>query len=375
VTLLIPLLVLALGGTTIEPCEALREYDGITAVVTEKFYDRNFRGLNWPSRVAFYRKKVKCNVNSEAVATAANELLSELHASHTGVYTSDQLEYWALQSIFSPRLDAYQINDSGIWPRFDGHHWFARYILPGSPAENVGVRTGDELISIDGHAFDPLGFKSATASQLTVSSDGRNRRTVAITAIRRSVEQSFLDATNADRMLIPLDSGEVGYFHLWTGTNPLFLQAMNQGIAMFEDAHVVALIIDLRGGYGGANLDYISALKGSQSLRGIPKVLLIDEGVRSGKEWVAGVMKHEGIATLVGSKTAGAFLGGMANHLFGDKYFLYVAGGAFVPPDVGPIEGIGIEPDVPVSSCWKYCNGADPQLDQALELLRQRLSK
>lgn len=372
-TLFIPL-VFALGGATVKPCEGRKEYDGITAVVTEKFYDRTFRGLDWPARVALYRKKVECNANAKSVAATANELLSELHASHTAVYTSDQLEYWALQSIFSPRLDAYQINNSGIWPRMDGGHWFARYILPGSSAEKAGVRSGDELIAIDGHAFDPLGFKSTAASVLSVSSDGRERRNVAIVAVRQSVEQSFLDATLAEAMLIPLESGQVGYFHLWTGTNPVFLQAMNQAVAQFESAHVLALIIDFRGGYGGANLDYISALKASESLRKIPKVLLIDEGVRSGKEWVAGVVKHEGIATVVGSKTAGAFLGGMVNHLFNDKYFLYVAGAAFVPPDVGPIEGIGIEPDVPVLPCMKYCNGADPQLDKALELIRQRLA-
>jgi carboxyl-terminal processing protease len=134
------------------------------------------------------------------------------------------------------------------------------------------------------------------------------------------------------------------------------------------------LIIDFRGGYGGTSLDYLAALKASAPLRQVPKVLLIDASVRSGKEWVAGVIKHDNIATLVGSRTAGAFLGGRANHLFDDKYFVYVASAAFVPPDIGPIEGIGIEPDVAVQPCLKYCHGVDPQLDAALGLLRDRIA-
>lgn len=88
---------------------------------------------------------------------------------------------------------------------------------------------------------------------------------------------------------------------------------------------------------------------------------------------MAGVIKHDKIATLVGSRTAGAFLGGRANHLFDDKYFLYVASAAFVPPDVGPIEGIGIEPDVPVQPCLKCCHGVDTQLDAAVAFLRKQM--
>jgi len=41
-----------------ESCQARREYDEITALVTQEFYDQTFRGLDWPARVADYRNRV-----------------------------------------------------------------------------------------------------------------------------------------------------------------------------------------------------------------------------------------------------------------------------------------------------------------------------
>jgi carboxyl-terminal processing protease len=287
----------------------LGEYDGITAVVTREFYDRSFRGLDWPSRISSHRQTVQCSSDAKTVAAAANGLLSELHASHTGVYTRDQLEYWALESIFSSDLEAFKTNVSGIWPQRERDGWYARYVLPGSAADKAGIKLGDALISIDGRAFDPLAFR-VNGSRLTLSSDGRERHTLRLKPVVESIQQSFIDATYAERNLITIGRYHVGYFHLWTGTNRLFLEAMYAAIAGFETVRVDAVIIDFRGGYGGANLDYIAALKSSAALRRVPKVLLVDDGVRSGKEWVAGVIKHEKLATLVGSRTAGAFLGG-----------------------------------------------------------------
>ncbi len=365
-------LLLALGGSVSQPCVALREYDAITSVVTDKFYDRTFRSLNWPSRVAAYRKRVACGADAKSVARVVNALLSELHASHTGVYTADQLDYWALESIFSGNLDAFKINVSGIWPGLEEGHWYARYVLPGSPAEAAGVRLGDALISLNGRAFDPIGF-SAAPNTLTVSSDGHARRTIRITPMTESIQQSFVDAIRHSTTAMKVGAARIGYFHLWAGTHPAFLQLLGSALQQFEAQRVDGLIIDLRGGYGGASLDYLQGLKSSAYLQGIPKIALIDDGVRSGKEWVAAVIKHDKIATLVGSRTAGAFLGGFANHLFDDKYFLYVAGAEFIPPDIGRIEGLGVEPDIAVPACRKLCNGNDPQLQRALALMAQQL--
>src|SRR5688500_7973763 len=95
-------------STSAADCERLLEFDRITGVVTHDFYDRTFRGLDWPSRVASYRREVDCNDTPQALSQLMNRLLAELRASHTALYTSADLEYWAYQSIFSQRLDTHR---------------------------------------------------------------------------------------------------------------------------------------------------------------------------------------------------------------------------------------------------------------------------
>jgi C-terminal processing protease CtpA/Prc len=115
---------------------------------------------------------------------------------------------------------------------------------------------------------------------------------------------------------------------------------------------------------------YLRTLRDSAYLSEIPKFFLIDDGARSGKELVAGIVKRAGLGTLVGSTTAGYYLGGSPFRLFDEKYFVYVAVGGGSPiPGIGVIEGIGIEPDIAVLPCRTYCGGHDPQLGRALELI------
>jgi carboxyl-terminal processing protease len=354
-----------------EPCQALREYDDITAVVTEQFYDRTFRGLDWPGRVASYRRQVTCGDSEVALTTQINALLSELHASHTGLYSKSDLEYWALQSIFSASIEKFPLALSGIWPVRLGQARYAAYVLEDSPAARAGVLRGDLLVSLDGGAFDPLGFNAQAGSTLVVSSDGHTQRTVHVQAIFESTQSSFLRAGIASAREIPVGTKRAGYFHLWSGTHVRFRETLEAALTRFEGAQVDALVLDLRGGFGGSGLEYLAKLKASTYLGRIPKYVLIDDGVRSGKEWITASIRQQKLATVVGSTTAGYFLGGRANQPFDGKYFLYVASAAFEPEGIPPIEGKGVAPDIAVAPCRVLCAGRDPQLDTVLDLIRK----
>src|SRR5689334_17859179 len=60
-------------------CPARQDFDLIIGAVTERFYDKTFRGLDWPARTAHARKAVRCGSTDAEVAARANDLLSELH--------------------------------------------------------------------------------------------------------------------------------------------------------------------------------------------------------------------------------------------------------------------------------------------------------
>jgi carboxyl-terminal processing protease len=371
--LLAALLAVAQISVAADTCERQHEFDEISAVVTARFYDRSFRGLPWSSRVAHYRAQVDCAQDERQLANVVNRLLAELRASHTGLYTKDDLEYWAYQSVFSRGMDQYAVDFSGIWPERRDGAWYAKYVIPGTPAAAAGVRAGDLLVAIDGLPFRTFGFSAQRPSTLTITSDGRARRQLQIQAIARSMQSFLLDATRDSTSLVEVGRGRsAGYFHLWAGSHAMFLQSLNAALARFEESRVDALIVDLRGGFGGSGLEYLANIKSSAHLQGVPKYFLIDDGTRSGKEWVAATVKAERIGTLVGSRTAGAFLGGSPFHFADERYVLLLAVTTFTPPGLGPIEGIGVEPDVSVAPCRTFCNGRDPQLEKVFELIRSR---
>jgi carboxyl-terminal processing protease len=371
---LISCVVLALGSASVvaQPCQPVKEYDEIAGVVTERFFDKTFNGLDWHARVAAHRNDIECMDDDASVASVVNALLAELNASHTALYTTNDMHYWGLNSLFTfDDPDAYAINFSGIWPEQQSGKWLARHVLEGSAADRAGVLAGDELLAINGAQFSLSGLKNESVT-LKVSSDGRMTRDVSIETRKQTIMRAFAEAARASARVLTVGGKRVGYFHLWTAREAI-LESMNAALDDFEAMKVDALLLDYRGGYGGTSEDYLAKLRESPHLREIPKYFLIDDSVRSGKEMLAGIVKRDEIGTLVGSTTAGYFLGASPFRFFDDKYFLLLAiGDGSIPivPGVGQIEGIGIEPDVFVERCRMHCSGRDPQFEKAIELIR-----
>src|SRR5690606_5383014 len=175
---------------------------------------------------------------------------------------------------------------------------------------------------------------------------GRTTRTVEIRPIRQSLNRAFDEAARASQQILAVDGKRLGVFHVWSGSAEI-RRALAEALAEFEAQQVDALLLDFRGGYGGMTEAHIAPLRESAYLRSVPLVVLVDDSVRSGKELVVGVIKRDGVGTLVGARTAGAYLLGGRVPLFDDKYLLYLAVGDGPPPDIpgiGQIEGNGIEP-------------------------------
>lgn len=363
-SLFILLLLAAGAASAAEDCNARDEFDQIVSEVTHRFYDQTFRGLDWPARVRHYRHALSCRADPPGVALVVNQLLSELHASHTKLYTRADMHYWGLNSVFAPSLADYRLNFAGIWPERVNERWFAKYVLEGSPAERAGVAPGDELLRLNEAPFSPFAFTDHGDS-LVVRSAPNARRTLVIKADYVSIMQAFIDASKASTRTLSRSGKRVGYFHLWTAGDSI-LEALREALAGFEASRVDALIVDLRGGYGGTSPDYLAPLRASPHLMSVPKFFLIDDGVRSGKEMLAAMVKQEKLGTLIGSKTRGAFLVAVPVQPIDGKYFLLVAGYDSLPVDVPSIEGVGVRPDIEVAPCSAFCGGRDAPLEEAL---------
>jgi C-terminal processing protease CtpA/Prc len=97
--------------------------------------------------------------------------------------------------------------------------------------------------------------------------------------------------------------------------------------------------------------------------------LLINEHSRSAAEMVASFANENGLAVLVGARTAGEVLGA-ANFKLENGYRLRMPVAGWYTSRGECIEGKGVEPDVPIEiSPEALASGVDNQLEKTLELL------
>jgi carboxyl-terminal processing protease len=159
------------------------------------------------------------------------------------------------------------------------------------------------------------------------------------------------------------------------------------------------IILDLRGGFGGAWYEYLDPFfpnrneffeytwidrDGESKLNtpqpqdnkihfSGPMVVLINEGVRSGKEALAYQFKKSNRAILIGTNTKGAFTAGRG--IFNEEilpYFLYLATGELLL-DGTKVEGFGISPDIYVPYSLRDSVPEDPQLNTAILEITKRI--
>jgi carboxyl-terminal processing protease len=358
-------------------------FDAATALVKGNFYDKTLRGLPWDHLTAEARASLRPNSGDDELKVAVNGLLSRLQASHTEFYSDRDQAYWALRGIFSHRLKGHPVRQVGAWFERSGDKWFVRNVFEGSEAAAAGILPGDEVVSADGEPLQPVvsfrTLKAALGVRLEIRrSPTALPRSIHVETAFRSYQEIMLLATKRSARIYSRGGRKVGYFHLWAGTHREFLRALKHAAHAYEK-QADALVLDLRDGFGGAGPEYVEPFErmsdGDSPLPekhrfGKPLVVLVNGGTRSGKEWVAYLLKKAG-RTLVGTTTRGYFLAARPYVLGEARYLLYLAVSNAGPPGV-EIEGKGVIPDVEVPFDFHYSAGADPQLERALAVAAEQ---
>lgn len=269
--------------------------------------------------------------------------------------------------------------------------------MRGQAAERAGVQEGDVLLSVDGTSVEGL-----SVDEVVALVRGPVGTTVRIAVHRESTGEDLEFAIQREKIETPTvewhiveDLPDTGYIHislLGERTETELLQALRE----LREAGAQRLILDLRGNPGGL-LDmavriagqfldggpvvYERRKDGSQRLYSarsggaavdLPLVVLVDGGTASGAEVIAGALQARGRAVLVGEKTYGK--GAVQNvHDLSDGSSLHVTVAKLFTPDERLIDGEGLQPDEPVPFPQESRDrGEDPQLQRALEVLRDR---
>jgi carboxyl-terminal processing protease len=340
-----------------------------------------------------------------------NPFLNSLEVSHTQLYGQHDLEHAFFRSLFSTRdLNTPPFSHSGLQFVQQSGRWWVREVWDGLPADRAGLRRGDNLLTIDGSTFTPQklcdgGSRRSTEPQLIELRRGTALLSVSLPCVWGNPHASLHDALLNSEQKLPVGDHEVGYLHLWTGTGSVADRRELFRAAVANLADTDALILDLRGGFGGAWYEHLDPFfanrdefyaftvidrEGSTVYQPEahetsapytrPMAVLINEGTRSGKEAVAFQFKKSGRAVLIGTTTKGAFTAGKGLFVNDNSPLVFYLSVAEYRLDGQRIEGVGIAPDieVPYPAVRPFAaltskaiddSGGDPQLAAAIAYL------
>lgn len=263
--------------------------------------------------------------------------------------------------------------------------------LDDSPAKKAGLLAGDVIVRVNG-----IETTSWSVDKAVAEIRGQKGTTVKISLIRGEQEVKEFDITR-DVITDPSVKSEikngVGIMRI-SRFGEKDTEALARAAAQdFAAQKVRGVVLDLRGNGGGfleAAVDIssiwlnnkvvvtertggkvVDELKSGNDapLLGVPTVVLIDGGSASASEIVAGALRDNKAATLVGAKSFGKGSVQSIVDLFGGA-LLKVTIAKWFTPSGQTINGKGITPDVAVEFTQQNAQAKqDPQLDKALELL------
>lgn len=265
--------------------------------------------------------------------------------------------------------------------------------ISGFPAEKAGLQPKDIIIEVDGKTTS-----GQSLSEVVNQIRGEENTTVKLKIVRDKSKELDIEVPR-QKITIPsvtskIIDGNIGYLKIARfseDTVELAQKAANE----FKQAGVKGVVLDVRSDPGGL-LDAsvkVSSLwlkpgstvleekrsgiviktyrsSGNPVLQSIPTVVLINEGSASASEIVAGALKDNGAASLLGEKTFGK---GSVQQLekFSDGSVLKVTIARWYTPKGINIDKEGIKPDSDVRRTEADIKASrDPQLDAAIKKLQ-----
>lgn len=158
-----------------------------------------------------------------------------------------------------------------------------------------------------------------------------------------------LQTRGATKIVLDLRGNGGGLLDSAVNTTSIFLDG---GVVMYEERR------------GRPEETYTAPGQGAHSE--LPLAVLVNHGTASAAEILAGALRDRGRAPLIGQTTFGK---GSVQLIFtlSDNSSIHITNARWFTPDRAEINGLGLKPDIEVQP---GSNGADPELDRAVEYLQ-----
>lgn len=391
----------ARNGLEFDPVEVL---DEVAALVADHFYDPKLNQKDWAERVAEVRNHIADVDDLDSFSNQVNQLLAGLDASHTFYFSKHDPKRYQLLGVFGALFEDrgapfFQYEGIGVETKLIDGRYVIQSVYDGTPAKQAGLRFGDVVLSVNGMPYHPIRSfvgKSKSASRPNSKCVMEIERcgdvlTVQVVPTVFDGRNMFESALEASINVVEREGAMIGYVHVWSYAGRKYHDLVEQALLFGKLSQCDGVVIDLRDGWGGASLDYLSLFQepiakvGSVDRNGNkmsfsgrwekPVALLTNQRSTSGKELLVYGFKKLGLGTVVGEPTAGAVLAGRCFLLSNDDVLYLAVRDVLV--DGKRLEGKGVQPDrlVPRPFKLENSNAEDPQLEAAIrEMVRQHQS-
>ncbi len=363
----------AASGHHSQPVET---YHRAWQLVKDNYYLADFNGQNWTD----WEHKFDNQIHSTGDAYKDIKLMLES--------LNDPYTRFLDPRAFEDENDAIDARIVGIGINLqqskDQAHLVVTRTIEDSPADQAGVTAGDEIIAIDGSSAIGL-----TPEQAAEKIRGPAGSPVKI-AVRHSNSVRSFNITRAEITIHAVSykvlEPNIGYIQLSTFiSNDASREFKN---ALQKLSGTDALVVDLRDNPGGLlsnaleiadmlleNGSIVSTIgrhgkhtdiASGDPISHQPIVLLVDEDSASASEILAGALKDNSRAIIVGTRSYGKGLVQEINRLPGGAA-IHITVSKYLTPNGTDINKIGVIPDVEVTDKQK-------QLKVAVEYLKERVA-
>jgi len=251
---------------------------------------------------------------------------------------------------------------------YDPETYMVTIVAPflGSPAYKAGLHAGDLIAEIDGIPVDEY-----TAQEASANLRGDPGTTVELLVVRGTasftitVERAIVEIPTVRYDIID----DIGYLQILEFT-PVTPGKVREALDFFNDQNYSGIIMDLRGNPGGSVdsavqiADLFLSLKtvlimesgedkksskyktrfGTTVPKDLPLVVLTNRGTASSSEILAGALRDNDRAILIGETTFGK---GLVQNVYPyDDDFFKITSAQYLTPDEHNIHKIGIIPDI-----------------------------
>ena len=365
-------------------------YNHVWQQVSDKFYDKDFKGVDWPYYKKAYERFLPYINNDYDFADVLGEMLGELNASHTGAR-------------FGARMNRQGTANLGVFydNKYEGDGLKIAEIIAQGPLDltDAKIKSGMIIRKIDNEPilkgqdyFPLLEGKAGKRTMLTVYDPAKKKeweeyvKPISGGDLNQLLYKRWVK--QRQDLVDSLSKGQIGYIHVAAMNSPSFRKTYSDLLGRYRNRK--AVIIDTRfNGGGWLHEDLLHLLSGKQYATFIPRgqfigidpfaqwtkpsAVLISEGNYSNAHGFPWAYKELGLGKLVGMPVPGTMTAVWWETL--------INGITFGIPQVGMkdnqgriLENMQLEPDIQVTNDpANAIKGRDLQIEAAVKSLMQEV--